>query len=260
MALHHLHPLVGVEQAAHVDAEPEPVEQLRPQLTLLGVHGPDQEKLGRVAGGYPLALHRVDPHRGGVQQDVDQVMVEQVHLVDVEDLAVGLGQQSGLEGTCPGRKRRLHVDAADHPVLGRPEGQVDNPGGLGHHWQHLARPAAGGTGVAEGALIRAATIGTAGHHRPRGQHRGQGPHQGRLGRAPLSSHQDPADPGLHRRQHEGQLHALLTDHGREGESRVLALPPDCDWHHSDAQGGAPGVDMLQPTRGQLSCGLCTSVV
>ncbi len=37
------------------------------------------------------------PHRRGVEQHVDDVIVEQVHLVDVQDVAVRLREHTGLE-------------------------------------------------------------------------------------------------------------------------------------------------------------------
>ena len=78
----------------HVDGEPEPVEQLRPQLALFGVHGADQHEAGLVAVRDAVALDVRAAHRGGVEQHVDQVVVQQVDLVDVEHAAVGAGQQS----------------------------------------------------------------------------------------------------------------------------------------------------------------------
>ena len=36
--------LIGVSDPFHVDAQPEPVEQLRPKLALLRVHGADQDE------------------------------------------------------------------------------------------------------------------------------------------------------------------------------------------------------------------------
>src|SRR5439155_4518855 len=86
-----------IADASDLDDQAEPVEQLRPQLTFLGVHRPDQDEARRVRDAYAFALDRVDAHRGGVEQDIDQVIVEQVDFVDVEQGAVRLGQQARLE-------------------------------------------------------------------------------------------------------------------------------------------------------------------
>ena len=45
----------------------------------------------------PFALDDVEAERRRVQEDVREVVVEQVDLVDVEDAAVRLGQEPGLE-------------------------------------------------------------------------------------------------------------------------------------------------------------------
>ncbi len=73
-----------------------------------------------------LALDGVLPHRRGVEEHVDDVVVEQVHLVDVEDVAVGLGEDARLELLLTALDRRLDVDRADDAILGRVDGQLDD--------------------------------------------------------------------------------------------------------------------------------------
>src|SRR5207237_9209679 len=63
--------LVEVADTLHIDAEAEPVEQLRPELTFFGVHGADEDEARRMRYRDALALDRVDTHRRGVQQHVD---------------------------------------------------------------------------------------------------------------------------------------------------------------------------------------------
>ena len=70
-ALHHGHAGVEIVKAGHFDAQPETVQELGPELPLLGVHGAHQDEAGRVGEGNPLPLHHVDPHGRGVQQHVD---------------------------------------------------------------------------------------------------------------------------------------------------------------------------------------------
>ena len=65
--------------------------------------------------------------RGGVQQQVDQVVVQQVDLVDVEHAAVRGGQQARLEGLHALGQRPLDVERADEPVLGGADRQLDQP-------------------------------------------------------------------------------------------------------------------------------------
>src|SRR6266480_6719764 len=109
--------LVDVADAFYVDTQPEPVEQLWAQLSFLGVHGADQDEPGRVRDRDALALHRVDAHRGSIEEDVDDVVVEQVDLVDIEDVAVRLRQHAWLEPARPLFQGRLEVDGADDAIL-----------------------------------------------------------------------------------------------------------------------------------------------
>ena len=103
-----------------------PVGELRPQLALLGVHRADEQEARRVGDRDPLALDDVDPERGGVEQHVREVVVEQVDLVDVEDPAVRLGEQPRLERLLALAQRPRDVDRARDPVLGRVQRQVDD--------------------------------------------------------------------------------------------------------------------------------------
>ena len=75
-----------------------------------------------------LALDVGAAHRGGVEQQVDQVVVQQVDLVDVEHAAVRGGQQPGLVGASrPSVSARSRSQRADHPVLGGADRQLDQP-------------------------------------------------------------------------------------------------------------------------------------
>ena len=62
--IHHLHPQLWIAHGAHLHAHAEAIEQLGPQLPLLGVAGADQHEAGRVAHAHTFALHRV-PAGGG---------------------------------------------------------------------------------------------------------------------------------------------------------------------------------------------------
>ena len=106
-AAHGLDALVEVGRRRDVDAQPEAVEQLWAQLALLGVHRADEHEAGRVAVRDAVALDDVLAGDGDVEQHVDEVVGEQVDLVDVEDAAVGGGEQAGPERQlAAGRARR----------------------------------------------------------------------------------------------------------------------------------------------------------
>ncbi len=109
----------------HIDGEAEPVQQLRAQLALFRVHGADQHEAGLMAVRDAVAFD-VDPaHRRGVEQHVDQMVVQEVDLVDVQHAAVRTGQQPRREGVLAVAQHTLQVQRADHPVLGGADGQLD---------------------------------------------------------------------------------------------------------------------------------------
>jgi hypothetical protein len=114
-----------VVRRAHLDGQTEPVEQLWPELALLGVHRTQQHEPGRVLVGDAVALDPMHAGRGGVEDGVDQMVGQQVDLVDVEDAAVGRGQQPGPEPLGTIGQRGPQVEAAENPVLGGAHRQLD---------------------------------------------------------------------------------------------------------------------------------------
>jgi len=123
-------PVVDVVGAGDGGLEREAVPELRPEFALLGVHGPDQGERRGVFDAHTVALDPVDAAGGGVQEHVDQVVVEQVHLVDVEQPPVCPRQQPGIE-------LRVAVEGVrdrerpHHPLAGRPQREGherDRPG------------------------------------------------------------------------------------------------------------------------------------
>src|SRR5450759_952212 len=76
IALGDEHPLVGIADAFDVDAQPEAVEQLRPQLAFFWIHRPDEDEPRWMGERHALALHDVDAHRRGVEEDVDDVVIQ----------------------------------------------------------------------------------------------------------------------------------------------------------------------------------------
>ena len=106
-----------------------------------------------------VALDGGAAHRGGVEQQVDEVVVEEVDLVDVEDAAVGAGEEAGLVLRDAVGQDLGEVQRAEHAVLGGADGELDEaygPGlGLG-----VARP-----GPVRGACRRVRS--RTGRRRPR---------------------------------------------------------------------------------------------
>ena len=119
---HHLAPLLGGKGAVYFHRQAEPVQQLRAQVPLFGVHGSHKDELGGVANGYSFPFNVIAPHGGGVQQHVHQVVVEQIYLVDIEDAPMGGGDQPGLEAASAGLDGLLDVQGANQAVFGGTHG------------------------------------------------------------------------------------------------------------------------------------------
>ena len=87
-----LGPQLRLGRGPDLHGQPEPVEELGSQLALLGVHRPHQHEAGLLLHGEAVALHPVDAEGGGVDEQVDEMVGQQVHLVDVQHAPVGRGQ------------------------------------------------------------------------------------------------------------------------------------------------------------------------
>ncbi len=188
----HLRAQARVPRGGDLHGQPEPVEELRAQLALLRVHRADEHEPGGVLDGDAVPFDGGAAHRGGVQQQVDEVVVEQVDLVDVEDAPVGAGQQAGLVLHLAVRQRALQVQRAEDAVLGGADRQFDEPDG----------PRLGGGVHRERAVRRGGprVVRIGGETVPRHdvdgrQHGGERAHRGRLGGALLAPDQHAADLG-----------------------------------------------------------------
>ena len=207
-----------VADAADVDAEREAVEQLRPEIAFLRVHGADEDKAGRVGERDAFPFDDIDTHGGRVEQEVDDVVVEEVDLVDVEEAAVGGCQDAGVEMALALLDRLLEVERTDDPVLGSADGQVDKAGAAGDDGQFLAGgdPFATLVTVSIGSQ-RVTAEAAAVDDVDAGQQGRQGTGSGRLGGAALAPNEDAADAGIDGVQDERSPHPLLADDSGERE-------------------------------------------
>ncbi len=178
----------GLARPAHLDAEPEAIQQLRPQLPLLHVHRADEEEAGSVHGRDRVPLHAGDARRGRVQQRVDEMVGQQVDLVDVEDALMGARQQPCLERPLAGQ-RAAEVERPDQPVQARAERELDErrrarlDGGVRRH------------GAVRRELPGPEREGLAAGGRDGREQRREPAHGGRLRRAALAAHEHAADLG-----------------------------------------------------------------
>ncbi|KAF5032414.1 hypothetical protein DSECCO2_617520 [anaerobic digester metagenome] len=219
------HSLRGILDPLHGHLQPEPVEQLRPEFPLLRVHGADQDEPGRVGERYPLPLHDVDAHGGDIEEDVGHVVVEQVDLVDIENPAVDRREEARIDRHLPLADRPLHIDGAHHPVLGRPEREVDDADPAMLRFKVLTGGLFFGAGSTQAAvgitIIRAAP-----DHVDPGEHVGKRPDCSGLCGPFLAADEDAADPRVDGVEDERAFHRLLADDGGERKD----VPPDLVRH------------------------------
>jgi hypothetical protein len=240
-----------IAEPAHIDTESEAVEQLGPQLALLRVHGADEDEVRGMHHRHSLSLHGVDAHGGGVEEDVDEVVVEEVDLVDVEDVAIGVGEDPRLEAAQPLPDGALDVDGPHHPVLGGVDGELDDAHGPGAGGQALTAQLASPALVAEEvAALRAAGEAAVLDDRDLGKEGGQGADRGGLGGAPLAADEHATDRRVDGVEDEGGLHRLLADQGREGQDAARAHGPIVARGRHRREAGAAEVGRVRAPSGR----------
>ena len=106
----------------------ETIEQLRPQLAFLGIHGAHQNETRRMAQALPLTLHNVFTTFGRVEDAIDEVIVEQIDFVNVKNAFVRARQDAGLETHRTVADRPLEIDRTDHHVLGCTQRKINKGG------------------------------------------------------------------------------------------------------------------------------------
>lgn len=104
----------------------------------------------------------------------DQMILEQVHFVDIEEATVRASEQAGLERLHTLGQRALEIEGADHAILGGTERQIH------HRHRHLdgLRLACTATRFAQpGRFVRCTAVGAARHRAHGRQQRCQRPHR-----------------------------------------------------------------------------------
>ncbi len=213
---HHLHPQIGLPGGGDLDGQPEAVEQLRAQLPFFGVHRPDEQEARGMPYGDAFALDVRGTHGGGVEQQVDQVVVEQVDLVDVQDAAMRVREEPRLEGLHALGERPLDVERPDEPVLGRADRQLHGP----RRPRHAGPGLVGTVGTRRIGGAGSAGEPAAGDDGHLGHERGQRADRGGLGGALLAAHEDATHGGAHRVEQQSEPEIVLPDDGGEGVRRT----------------------------------------
>ena len=188
---------------------------MRAKLALLRIAAADQDEARRVSHAQSLALHHVFSRGRHVQEQVHEMVLEQVHLVDIEKPTVRARQQPGFEPFLPSGQGAFEIEGADHPILGGAQRQVDHgradefglgPGAVRRLAMNWAAP---------GVSLWIAMIGTAHRRFDRRQKRSEGPHRRGLAGPAIPEHHHTADPLVDGGDQQGPLHLILTDDRRK---------------------------------------------
>ncbi len=228
----HFGALRRVLARGHLDGQPEPVKQLRPELAFLRIHGAHQQEPGGVPDRQAFPLDVVHAQGRRVKQQVDKVIMQQVHLVDVEQAAVRRGEQPGLECGDPLGQRPLDVQRPGQPVLGGADRQLGQPGGPPQPGRLVRVRAVRAARVGSGGVAGEPAAG----HDVRGrQQRGQAADHGRLRGALLAPDQHAADGRRHGVEQQCELEVSHPDDRGERVVRPARwLGPSWlgwGWHH-----------------------------
>ena len=70
----------------------------------------------------PFPLDVVLPHRPSVQQYIHQMVIQEIHLVHVENAAIGGRKKARLEYPLAVFYRSLQIEGTDNPVFSGPNG------------------------------------------------------------------------------------------------------------------------------------------
>ena len=208
----HIRTLRWVTAGLHLDGQAEAVEQLRAKLALLRVHGADQDDAGRVGHRHPVALDGVAAHGSGVEEQVDEMVVQEVDLVDIEQTTVRLGEQPRLESRFTVTEGLAEVEGADDAILGGTHREFDQASWAGRRCGVGVWP----VGAVGGGRPWVAAEATSVDDRLAGQDLGQSAHHRGLRGALLAAHEHAADLGGDRGEDEGEGHLVGTDDGGEG--------------------------------------------
>ena len=169
---------------------------------------------------HAVALDPIRSGCGAVEQRVDQVVVEQVDFVHIEDSAMRIGQQAGLELAAAVLQSNFEVQRSDDPVLGGRHGQVGDV--YAAQSRALRRAVAPrGSALAAQVLGRGIAAEPARRDRDLGQQRGQTANRRRLGGAALAANQHAANGRVDGVEHQRELHPLLPHDGGERIDRLV---------------------------------------
>ena len=117
-AEHLLPPADVLVGEVRIGAEVEPVQEMRADVGILGVHGGDHQRVARILARdtFPLNDHATARH--AVQKRGEHPLIQQIDVVHVQDVPVCLGQHALLHHRTALAHGRLRVHAAEEHLLG----------------------------------------------------------------------------------------------------------------------------------------------
>jgi hypothetical protein len=105
------------------------IEQVFAQGTFLGVVGGDEEGFAGMLDADSFPLDDVATFGENAEEEVGDFGVEEVDFIDVEDAAMGFGEESGLEDGFAFLHGLFDIDGPQEPVFGDVEGDLHEGGG-----------------------------------------------------------------------------------------------------------------------------------
>ena len=110
-------PFVQVLFACYVNRKGKTVQQLGPDVAFFRVHGANQREAGGMGVGDAFPFYRVDTHGRGVQQYVYYVIIQKIDFVYIQNVPVGVCQNTGLKGTFPFFDSGFNVQSSHDTVF-----------------------------------------------------------------------------------------------------------------------------------------------
>ncbi len=167
-----------------------------------------------------FAFDKVLARHGDIEQQIDEMVFEQVDFVDVEETAIGLGEQTGFEALFAGGQRAFEIERADDAIFGGAKRQIDK----GHRdFGDLLAGAGAAIIGARGGIGGRAAIAAAGDDLHRRQQGGERAHRGRFAGAAIAEDHDAAQARFDSGHQQRLFHFGLADDCRKGEGRCHAV-------------------------------------
>jgi hypothetical protein len=96
-APHHFRAYLDITLGLHVHRQTKTIQQLGPQFAFLGVHRADDDKGRWMAHRDAFTFNVIHAHGSSIEQDIDQMVAEQIHFVDIQQATMRCCQEARLK-------------------------------------------------------------------------------------------------------------------------------------------------------------------